>query len=110
MSDRRVLNTDSASGITTNFIYEDANTGRDSDDKIVIEHTQDVTQIIESNRRQLNMVDKHAKYGEWSKVASIPLTIYYDLKTRGILDDPKRMKKWLNSPDNRYFRTRGGQV
>ena len=110
MSDRRVLSQDVNTGITTNFTFEDGNTGREADDKIVIEQCQDVTAIIESNRRQLNMVDKHAKYGEWSKVASIPLNIYYDLKQKGILDNPKRMKKWLNSPDNRYFRTRGGQV
>ncbi len=110
MSDGRVLDFDNTTGITTNFHYEDANTGRESDNKIVIEQTQDVTSIIESNRRQLNMVDKHAKYGEWSKIASIPLSIYYELKKKGIVDDPKKMKKWLNDPDNRYFRTRGGRA
>ena len=56
------------------------------------------------------MVDKHAKYGEWSKIASIPLSIYYELKKKGITDDPKRLKKWLNDPDNKYFRTRGGRA
>jgi|TARA_R100001463_G_scaffold23569_1_gene56451 hypothetical protein len=110
MTNRRVLDVDNATGIKTNFIYEDANTGRDTDDKIVIEQTQDVTSIIESNRRQLNMVDKHAKYGEWSKIASIPLSIYYELKKKGIVDDPIAMKKWLNDPDNKYFRTRGGRA
>jgi len=45
-----------------------------------------------------------------ARVASIPLNVYYDLKRRGIADDPKAMKKWLNDPDNRVFRTREGTV
>jgi len=43
-------------------------------------------------------------------VASIPLSIYYDLKRQGIVDDPVRLKRWLNDSDNKYFRTRGGVV
>jgi hypothetical protein len=45
-----------------------------------------------------------------SRVASIPLTVYYDLKQKGILDDQTAMKKWLNDPDNELFRTRKGKV
>ena len=45
-----------------------------------------------------------------SRVASIPLTVYYDLKQKGILDDQAAMKKWLNDPDNELFRTRKGKV
>ena len=49
-------------------------------------------------------------WGEWSKVASIPMPLYYRLKRDGIADDPKRMKAWLNDADNRFFRTRPGRV
>jgi len=45
-----------------------------------------------------------------AKVASIPMNIYFDLKQRGILNDQKKMKQWLNDPDNKYFRTRPGLV
>ena len=32
------------------------------------------------------------------------------LKAEGKLDDDAYMKRWLNDPDNRFFRTRPGQV
>jgi hypothetical protein len=36
--------------------------------------------------------------------------VYYDLKRRGIADDPAALKKWLNDGDNRVFRTREGTL
>jgi hypothetical protein len=36
--------------------------------------------------------------------------VYYDLKRRGIADDPKKFKQWLNDRDNRVFRTRAGTL
>jgi hypothetical protein len=44
------------------------------------------------------------------KVGSIPMSIYHELQKQGILQDEKRLKKWLNDPDNRVFRTRPGRV
>jgi hypothetical protein len=43
-------------------------------------------------------------------VATLPLSVYYQLKREGIADDPKRLAKWMNDPDNRAFRTRGGRL
>jgi hypothetical protein len=108
--EKRLLDNDLLTGIKTEFNYEEDSSGQLSKDKFVISTEQDVTKIIESNKRSANAVDKHQKYGEWSKVASIPLTVYYKLKKDGVLDDQKAMKKWLNDPDNRYFKTRGGRV
>jgi len=108
MEDRRTLNIDELLGTHTEFVYESGDSLKD--DKIIISETQDVTNIIEMNKRSANEIDKHKPYGEWSKVASIPLNLYYDLKRQGIVDDPARFKKWLNDPDNRFFRTRGGRV
>ena len=79
-------------------------------DEATIETKQDVTAIIEENRQDFNLQEKHSKYGEWNKVASIPLSIFYELKAQGKLDDQAYMKRWLNDPENRYFRTRPGQV
>jgi len=107
-SERRVLDFDPHTGIKHNFVYEAGETP--SQDRFVIETTQDVSDIIARNRASANDVDKHKPWGEWSKVASLPLSIYYDLKQQGILDDKKRFKKWLNDPDNKYFRTRGGRI
>jgi len=46
------------------------------------------------------------------KVAEIPATLYYDLVKK--LGDPKHnmaaWKRWLNDPENRFFRTTGGSV
>ena len=108
MEHRRTLNIDEILGTQTDFVYESGDSLKD--DQIIISESQDVTAIIEANNRSANEIDKHQKYGEWSKVASIPLNLYYDLKRQGIVDDPARFKKWLNDSDNRFFRTRGGRV
>lgn len=73
-----------------------------------VETVQDVTKIAEANKRQSNSAG--GKWGEMAKVASIPLSVYYDLKRRGIIDDPVAMRKWLNDPDNFAFRTRAGKL
>jgi hypothetical protein len=33
-----------------------------------------------------------------------------DLKQKGIVNDPKRLRKWLNDRDNALFRTKLGRV
>lgn len=108
MSDKKTLDFDPLTGIKNEFIFEAGD--KPSQDKFVIQTTQDVTDIIRKNKVSLNEVDKHQPWGEWSKVASLPLSIYFDLKQQGILDDKKAFKKWLNDPDNKYYRTRGGTI
>lgn len=103
MGNKRILSHDSATGITKYWTDN-------GDGTYTVETDQDMTAIIESNKKQHNATDKHTKHGEWSKVASIPMTVYYDLKQKGILDDQKAFQRWLNDPDNKYFRTRVGKV
>ena len=105
---KRNLSYDPMSGIKTDFTYEAGETL--ADDSFVISTSQDVSKIIEANKRSANAVDKRDKWGEFSKVASIPLSIYYDLKKQGIIDDEQRFKRWLNDGDNKLFRTRGGTI
>jgi len=105
---KRNLSYDPMSGIKTDFTYEAGETL--ADDHFVISTSQDVSKIIEVNKRSANAVDKRDKWGEFSKVASIPLSIYYDLKKQGIIDDEQRFKRWLNDGDNKLFRTRGGTI
>lgn len=100
---RRVFDTDPLTGITRYWHVK-------SDGEFVIETQQQVSDIAEANKRSFADTDTKAKYGDMAKVASIPLNVYYELKRQGIVDDPKAMKKWLNDPDNRVFRTRGGTV
>lgn len=79
-------------------------------DEAKIETVFEVGDIIEANKAQFNSTDERAKWGEWSRVASIPMALFYRLKQQGILDDQAAMKRWLNDPDNRLFRTRPGRV
>lgn len=98
----KVFDVDPLSGITSYWHYDDAT------DTALIEKRQDVSDILKANKAEFN--EDHGRYGEWTKVASIPLSVYYDLKAQGIVDDPVAMKRWLNDADNRFFRTRPGTV
>jgi hypothetical protein len=99
---KRLINDDKFTGIKTFYDY-DAST-----DEAVISKEQDFAPIIEQNKREFN--DAPERFGEWSKVGSIPLSLYYELERKGILKDQKALAKWLNDPDNRAFRTRSGNI
>lgn len=87
-----------------------------TDDGLVIATTQDVSAIIEQNKKEYNQ--NNGRWGEDvfdNKIASIPLTVIDDLNKVGIMRgfhvvDQKRFKAWLNNPDNRFFRTKQGRV
>ena len=83
---------------------------------IVVATTQDVSDIVEQNKQEYN-----ATNGRWgddifdNKIASIPLTVIDTLNQQGIMRgfhvvDQTAFRKWLNNPDNRFFRTRQGRV
>lgn len=81
-------------------------------ESFTIETVQEVTDLIDTNKRCFN-TDHHTGrkwQGDMHRVASIPLSIYFQLKEQGIVDDPARMKQWLNDPANRAFRTKEGRV
>ena len=80
-------------------------------EETTIQTTQDVTAVVEANKRDFAAIDNKANWkGEWHHVASIPESLYYKLKAEGKLDDQAYMKKWLNDADNRFFRVRPGKV
>lgn len=99
---KRIFDTDPLTGITRYWHVK-------SNGEYVIETVQELD-VDESNTRARNSTDKRTKWGDMSRVASIPLSVFYDLKRQGIVDDQKAFKKWLNDPDNRVFRTREGTV
>ena len=104
MSEKRLFSTDAEQGITRYFHFDDE-TGQ-----ATIQTQQDVSAIIEENKQEYAQVDERARWGEWSRVASIPMSIYFQLKAEGKLDDQEYRKKWLNDSDNQYFRTRAGKI
>jgi hypothetical protein len=80
-------------------------------DEATIETIIDATQIVSDNKDRFNSFDEKANWkGDMHHVASIPMALFYQMKAEGKLDDEAYMKRWLNDPDNRAFRTRPGEV
>jgi hypothetical protein len=109
-SSARLFSHDPETGIKKWFRYHESSSGNESEDSFSIETTQDVTSIVESTKASFNSTDERAKWGEGQYVASIPISIWQDLKKKGIADNEKLFKAWLNDRDNRVFRTRPGRV
>jgi hypothetical protein len=90
----------------------------DGEGGIVIQTRQDVSDIVEQNKKEYNSYDERARWSDQlfgNKVASIPLTVIDDLNKEGIMRgyavvDEKRFAVWLNDPMNRAWRTRTGVV
>jgi hypothetical protein len=87
----------------------------DDDGGLILETKQDVTEIIEGNKKAFNEVTSLDKWGDLTKVARLPLTVVDDLNKKGIMRgfavvNEKEFKVFLNDPDNRFFRTRPGRV
>jgi hypothetical protein len=90
----------------------------DGEGGIVIQTRQDVSDIVEQNKKEYNSYDERARWSDQlfgNKVASIPMTVIDDLNKVGIMRgyavvDEKRFAVWLNDPMNRAWRTRTGVV
>lgn len=107
----RPFETDHLTGQRTFFSFDNER------DEFTIRTEHDVTGLIEDNKRQQNLEpnERGAKFkGDMHRVASIPLTIYCELKAQGIIgptpEHARKLKAWLNDPDNRLFRTKLGRV
>jgi hypothetical protein len=89
--------------------------GSTDGNEYTIEKFQDVKDVVDMNKRLYNSVDERARYGEkMQRVAQIPVTTYYELLTKGIIEpgDPKQRKfmKYLDDIDNLDWRTRPGKL
>lgn len=87
----------------------------DGEGGLIIRTTQDVTDIVEQNKAQYNASSVHDKWGDLTKVASLPFTIVDKLNRQGIMRgfaviNEKEFRAFLNDPENRFFRTRPGKV
>jgi hypothetical protein len=108
---KRLFDHDPLTGITEWFEYDD------TDGSFTIQTSQNVDGLIalnQAHQREFNRPDD--RWGDGidhrTKVASIPLNVWQDLRKRGITPqkDPVAFKRWLNDPDNFAFRTRPGRV
>ena len=90
----------------------------DGEGGIILQTRQDVSDIVEQNKKEYNSFDERARWSDQlfgNKVASIPMTVIDDLNKAGIMRgfavlDDKRFASWLNDPLNRAWRTRTGVV
>lgn len=86
-----------------------------SDDKLHISHSQDVSGVLEANKRAREQAEGR-KMGEMQRVASIPNVVAIQWIQEGInvmapnKEDLRRMKLKLNSPEYAYLRTGGGRL
>lgn len=49
--------------------------------------------------------------GDWHRVASVPLNVYYDqLHEAEVQGDKDFVSRWLNDSDNRAWRTKDGRI
>jgi hypothetical protein len=95
---KRIIDHDPETGVS-HFMYYDEGDGQAS-----YVAQQDVSPLLDHNRAVSNEVGK--RFGQnMTHVASLPPIVYWDLKRKGILDDSKAFKRWLNDPENRFFRT-----
>ena len=101
MPQKRLFGHDPLTGITQYWHVTDKG-------EYVIETQQDVTAIAKKNKAERNSQD--GSWGEGRKIGSIPLNIFYDLKRKGIIDDPKAFLKWLQDSENKSWRTKEGRL
>ena len=80
----------------------------DTTDEFLIQTEQRMDEIVEANKQAYNNAPD--RWGDFTRVASVPIAVYFDLKKKGIADDDAAMKRWLEDPDNRFFRTRPGNL
>ena len=87
----------------------------DGEGGLFLETKQNIKPFLEQNKNSYARIDERARWGEFAHIASIPFTVIQQLNKEGILKgfhivEPKKLKAWLNNPDNRSFRTRPGRI
>jgi len=89
-------------------------TFEENEKEFTLTKTQDAQPIVEQNKKEYNSgVNDGGKTALGRKVASIPLVVWQNWmkETKGaIQNDPKLLAKYLNDPDNKYFRTHNSRI
>jgi hypothetical protein len=87
---------------------------------LIIHSETDLSDFGDHTKRQFNERSEKTGWGDTpldprNKIAELPPLVIETLNKMGIMRgyyiaDPKALTKWLNNPENRVFRTRGGNV
>jgi hypothetical protein len=92
---------DARNGVSRTMILDDGS------DVFHVEHRQDVEPILDSIKRDQEIMPQ----GGHNKLAArIPTIIYEELQRVGIADDPDLFKAWLNSSDAEPWRIWKGRL
>lgn len=101
---RRLLEDDTLTGTRQTFIAEPDGESYTIVTRQALDDTMDV------NKEQHKLTKRKDRWRDMNHVARIPMTILASLWKSGIAWDKKALRKWLNDPDNRVFRTRAGII
>lgn len=79
------------------------------DERGVVSRSQDVTEILRANHAE-QMEDRFRGFRKapaFRRVASIPIAVFDIALAQGydLLNDPEALRRFLNDPQNRAFRT-----
>ena len=85
------------------------------DGELILETKQDVSHIIEANKRDYNSITSIDRWGDLTHIARLPFTVIDDLNRKGIMRgfaviDQNSFAAFLNNPENRYFKVRPGNI
>lgn len=79
-----------------------------NDGRFAVETRYNVEPLKDQNTALRNANKADWKGENW--VASLPMPLWMALRQQGVIQDPKRFKRWLNDPDNAMFRTKTGHL
>ena len=104
MIESRFFDRNPLTGASTMYHYDDV------EKQSYMETTEDHQAVVDVNRRLDNDNTDANWRGDLHMVASLPLTVWFELKKNGTLDDDKRLRAWVNDSANSAFRVRPGKV
>ncbi len=85
-------------------------------DTLRIMRVEDVSAVIEANKRQFDVDNKRHNSETFNHYARIPMSAIEQycqrkgIKFQEFMNDDKFFRAFLNDPDNRLFRTKPGRV
>lgn len=87
----------------------------DGDGGLILETKQDISEILEANKRDYNSITSVDRWGDLTHIARIPYTVIDDLNKKGIMRgfavvDEGAFASFLNNPENRFLRVRPGNI
>jgi len=99
---RKLLRVDPFTGTAQYVEYDD------NDDTFRFIQEIEAEPITEFNKLCYN--DAPQQWGDGAAVARIPIALWFTLKQHCIIDHKKALQRWINDPQNRFFRLRPGNV